>query len=89
MVLLGELFKHYAEFEVDKLYRIAAAGSTYKPHKYFVVAASNVFGMSHRIDIYTKNKTCIYFMFVAASSASRKELDEKAKNLLTMLKAAQ
>lgn len=89
MVLLGELFKNYALFEVDKLYRIAVSGSKYVPQSCKVFEAGRMFGATHRINIYTKNKTRIYFMFVAASSASRKELDEKAKNLLTMLKAAQ
>lgn len=89
MVLLGELFENYALFEVDKLYRSNVPGSKYVPQSCKVFEAGRVFGATHRIDIYTKNKTRIYFMFIAAPDASSKALNEKANNLLTMLKAAQ
>lgn len=93
MVLLGEPFVRALQRNVvlkaGTLYRRELNNSKYVPDHYRVVSLGGLCSFSFRIDIYTKNKTCIYFMFVAASSASRKELHEKANNLLAMLKAAQ
>ena len=88
MVLLGS-FRDYGDFKVDTLYRVHIPTSTYKPHACFVCKSLTGFGISHRIDVYTKSGARIYYMFLNAPNASRKELHEKANNLLAMLKAAQ